>query len=100
MGIVVLKQERMVGYDDSPLLNTLLFCGIYVLYKRFIYNVNSGKTDYDLVQNFRQLLHAKIFFEYVWTKSQGSPWFEKFQSFWNYGKGLFIVVDEKVQMIL
>jgi hypothetical protein len=100
MGIVVLKQERMVGYDDSPLLNTLLFCAIYVLYKRFIYNVNSGKTDYDLVQNFRQLLHAKIFFEYSWTKSLGSPWFEKFQIFWNYGKSLFTVSQGNVQIFL
>jgi hypothetical protein len=62
MGNNLRKKEKVFGYD--------LFLALVTLYRRFLYNVNSGKTDLNLIKSYKQLLFEKIYIEYITGKSE------------------------------
>jgi len=92
------KRERMYGYDESPLENTLIFLGIVILYRRFLYNINSGKKDYDLVKSYKQLLYEKIYINYVIHKTKNT--LIMFADFWGNGTGIFKHTVESIDIRL
>jgi hypothetical protein len=87
MGIRVGRKERIFGYDGSNLLNSVIFLALVVLYRRFLYNVNSGKIVYDLVNTYKELLKEKIYIEYIIAKSNNMV--PTFPASWGDGVGLF-----------
>ena len=56
MKVTVQKKERLFGYDESPLLNTILYIALVTIYKRFLYTINSGKIDFDLIKSYKQFM--------------------------------------------
>ncbi len=98
MGLENRKREHIFGYDSSPLLNSLTFLAVVVSYRRFLYNVNSGKTDYDLVKTYKQLLYEKIYIEYIIAKSNNT--LISFSESWRGGKGIFQYNAEKIDIRL
>ncbi len=98
MGLENRKREHIFGYDSSPLLNSLTFLAVVVSYRRFLYNVNSGKTDYDLVKTYKQLLYEKIYIEYIIAKSNNT--LISFSESWGGGKGIFQYNAEKIDIRL
>jgi hypothetical protein len=98
MGIHVRRKERIFGYDGSCLLNSVLFLVLVVIYRRFLYNVNSGKIIYDLVQSYKQLLFEKIYIEYIIAKSNNL--ISSFSTSWGDGMGLFVLNGDNIEIIL
>jgi hypothetical protein len=100
MGIHVNRKERIFGYDgsSSSLLNSVIFLALVVLYRRFLYNVNSGKIVYDLVQSYKELLREKIYIEYIIAKSNNMT--PSFPASWGEGMGLFELNGDKLEITL
>ncbi len=98
MEIKIKKRERIFGYQEDPLVNSVLFLALVILYRRFIYNVNSGKTDFDLIKSYKQLLYEKIYIEYIIAKSNNT--LVSFSESWGNGKGLFRYTVEKIDIRL
>jgi hypothetical protein len=87
MGLERSQKERMLGYDFSSLLNSIIFRAVIVSYRRFLYNINNGKSEYDLVKTFKQILFEKIYIEYIISKSNNT--LISFSESWGEGKGIF-----------
>jgi hypothetical protein len=98
MGICVRRKERIFGYDGSSLLNSMIFLALVVLYRRFLYNINSGKTEYDLVKVYKELLKEKIYIEYILAKSNNMV--PTFPSSWGDGVGLFELNGDNLEFDL
>ncbi len=69
-----------------------------VLYRRFLYNVNSGDIAYDLLKSCKQLLNEKIYIEYIIAKSNNL--FPCFPSSWGDGMGLFELNGDNLEIKL
>ncbi len=69
-----------------------------MIYRRFLYNVNSGKLDYDLVKTYKQLLFEKIYIEYIISKSNNL--ISYFTSSWGDGLGLFELNGDTINIKL
>jgi hypothetical protein len=76
----------------------VIFLALVVLYRRFLYNVNSGKIDYDLVSSYKQILSEKIYIEYIIAKSNNMV--PSFPASWGDGKGLFELNDDNLEIKL
>jgi hypothetical protein len=98
MGHVIQKKEKMFGYDNSPLVNTVIFLALVTLYRRFLHCVNSGKSDLDLCKAFKQNLFEKIYVEYIIAKSNKR--LSSFSAFWGNGAGIFVFNDQKIDIRL
>jgi hypothetical protein len=98
MGIVLQKKERTYGYDNAPLVNNVLFLALVTLYRRFLYCVNSGKLDFDLLKSFKQLLYEKIYIDFIIAKSNHC--FDSFSGFWGNGVGIFVHDEQKIDIRL
>ena len=55
MGIQLEKKERLDGYEGKSLVNTVVYLGSVVIYRRFIYNINSNKIYFDLIRTSRRV---------------------------------------------
>ena len=88
-GIKINNPDRMNGVDKPSYVNTLIYLSINILYKRFLYNINSGLTDYDLLEQFNVRLYELIYSSYTNSKRKNS--IDKFLNYWNEGKGLFMI---------
>ena len=97
MGIQLEKKERLDGYVGKPLVNTVVYLGSVVIYRRFIYNVNSNKVDFDLIKNFKKSLYEKLYLEFTVKKRSELP---KFSDFWGDGKGLFRINGNTIDIRL
>jgi hypothetical protein len=51
----------MLGYDNFPLVNTVIFLTLVTLYRRFLHCVNSSNLDLGLRKAYKQNLFAKIY---------------------------------------
>ena len=91
-GLRYAKRERILGYDKAPLANTILYLALITLYKRFLYNVNSGKLDYDLIKSYKQFLYEKIYIVFIIAKTNHK--LLAFKEFWKDGQGLFQIANE------
>ncbi len=98
MGFTFRKQERIFGYDASKLPNTVIFLAFVTLYKMFLYNINSGKLDYDLIKSYKQLVYEKIYIDFILAKSNMQ--LNTFSSFWGNGIGIFKYTSEKIDIRL
>jgi len=96
MKIQITKKEALFGYDDEPLVNSILFLALVVIYRRFLFNVNSGKTDYDLIKVYKQVLYEKIYIEYIVAKSNHA--LASFSESWGNGAGLFRINAESLDI--
>ena len=86
------RRERIYGYDNSQMENSILFLALITLYKRFLYNVNSGKLDYDLIKSYKQALYEKIYIDFIIARSNHK--LLAFMKFWKNGLGLFKITNE------
>jgi hypothetical protein len=92
------KREPMFGYDSSPLPNTVIFLALVTLYRRFLYSVNSGKSDYDLIKSYKQLVFEKIYTEFIIAKSNNQ--LATFTVSWGDGTGIFSQSSGKIDIRL
>jgi hypothetical protein len=92
------EKSKIFGYDNKPKVNTMIFLAIVVLYRRFLYNVNSGKTSYDLIKVYKQALYEKIYMDFLVMKSEGS--ISMFDKFWGSGEGLFVIEEGLIDIRL
>ena len=97
MGIQLEKKERLDGYDSKPLVNTVVYLGSVVIYRRFIYNVNSNKVGFDLVKNCKKSLYEKLYLEFTVKKRSELP---KFGDFRGDGKGFFKINGNTIDIRL
>jgi len=55
------KPDRLFGVEKAGFINTLIYLCINILYKRFLYNINSGLSDYDLIKQYNVRLYELIY---------------------------------------
>jgi len=65
-------RDIMFGVAEPLFINELVFIATNLLCKRFLYNINSGEVDYDLVKKYKISLYEKIYFEHILAKEYGS----------------------------
>ena len=82
---------------NSPVVNTVVYLGSVVIYRRFIYGINSNKVDFDLIKNFKKSLYEKLYLEFTVKKRSDLP---KFCDFWGDGKGLFRINGNSIDIRL
>jgi len=75
-------KDRLFGNDEPSFVNDLVFLASNSLYKRFLYNVNSGKSEFDLIGTFKFRLHEMIYLQYVSAKGNDTI---SFFFFWYLG---------------
>jgi len=86
----------MFGVEDPLFINELVFLATNVLYKRSLYNINSGKVDYDLVTKYKLSLYEKIYFEYTIAKEYDAV--SNFLKYLYNENGIFIIRDDTIEM--
>lgn len=92
-----LKVHGIMG-SKYEFLNTFIFIAQNVVYARFIYKVNSGKDDFDVINKFNERIRDKIFMQYFIAKANNKM--VNFLKFWNNGYGIFKVVGNDIEINL
>jgi hypothetical protein len=98
MEIVSPRKEKLFGYDGEPLLNTLVFLAVVVVYRRIRFYVNSANTVYDLVKSYKNLLYVKIYMNYLVYKTTDK--LDLFTQFWGDGTGIFVINSGEIDIFL
>jgi hypothetical protein len=97
VGTSLYKKDRLYGVVTPFCANNVIYLASCVIYKRFLYNINSGILDYDLVERFRERLFGLLYFDFSNAKINGS--IEKFLSFCNSGSGIFEILNDDLKIV-
>jgi len=95
MGISTALGTKLNGFSKSPIGNIVVFLSHCVLYNRMLYTINSGRTDYDLINNFRQRLSERLYLEYSLSNISKVE-LTLFNMRWNGGLGLFEICNNDI----
>ena len=95
MGISTALGTKLNGFSKSPIGNTVVFLSHCVLYNRMIYTIYSGRTDYDLINNFRQRLSERLYLEYSLSNISKVE-LTLFNMRWNGGLGLYEICNNEL----
>jgi hypothetical protein len=98
MGTTPARKEKLFGHEGLHLANTMLYLAIVTVYRRFLYNVNSGDQEYDLVKSYKQSLIEKIYINFIPHKSNNN--ISLFTVFWGEGSGVFVIADGRIDLRL
>jgi len=84
--------DRLYGYAEHSYLNDVIYIASCILYRRFLYNINSGDLNFDLIEKFKLRFHEYLSFEYYSAKYNNC--LDKFMKYWYNGLGIFQIVNE------
>jgi len=87
----LVNRDRNYGFPKPSYVNDLVYITICLLYMRFLYNINSGRQDYDLIDKYKFRINELLYSQFYVAKYTNS--LPSFVNYWNKGRGLFEIRD-------
>jgi len=87
-------RDKLYGVNNPSFINIIIYTAACILYRRFLYNINSGDIQYNLLGRFKSNLIETIVSGFLTAKQKNSV--EEYLVYWNNGAGLFEVANNEV----
>jgi hypothetical protein len=87
-------RDKLYGVNKPGFINIIIYTADCILYRRFLYNINSGDIQYNLLDRFKSNLVETIVTRFLTAKQKNSV--EEYLEYWDNGAGFFDVVNNEV----